>query len=107
MEARAEQLAQALDTSEIGLVDGAGRFHFDADVLSAPLHDDVNLITVLIAQGIKRDAFRVSGGLLRYFTEDKGLQYLPEERTLVGQPACATLQHTPPPPGTAPRRITP
>jgi hypothetical protein len=64
MEATAEQLAQALDTSEIGLVDGAGRFHFDADVLSAPLHDDVNLITVLIAQVIKRDAFRVSGGLL-------------------------------------------
>ena len=74
MEARAQQLAQALDTSEIGLVDGAGRFHFDADVLSAPLHDDVNLITVLIAQVIKPDAFRVSGGLLRYFTEDKGLQ---------------------------------
>src|SRR5438067_8493523 len=66
MEARAQQLAQALDTSEIGLVDGAGRFHFDADVLSAPLHDDVNLITVLIAQVIKPDAFRVSGGLLRY-----------------------------------------
>src|SRR5205823_12421807 len=71
MEARAQQLAQALDTSEIGLVDGAGRFHFDADVLSAPLHDDVNLITVLIAQVIKPDAFRVSGGLLRYFTEDR------------------------------------
>ena len=74
MEARAQQLTQALDTSEIGLVDGAGRFHFDADVLSTPLHDDVNLITVLIAQVIKRDAFPVSGGLLRYFTEDKGLQ---------------------------------
>ena len=62
MEAWAEQLAQALDTSEIGHVEGAGCFYFDANVLSAPLHDDVNLITVLIAQVIKRDAFRVSGG---------------------------------------------
>jgi predicted PhzF superfamily epimerase YddE/YHI9 len=29
-EAMAQQLAQALDTSEIAFVDGAGRFHFDA-----------------------------------------------------------------------------
>src|SRR5438309_2567479 len=94
MEARAQQLAQALDTSEIGLVDGAGRFHFDAYVLSAPLHDDVNLVTVLIAQVVKRDAFRVSGGLLRYFTEDKGLQQLAEEHTLIVQLGCAAAQQS-------------
>ena len=73
-EAMAQQLPQALDASEIAFVDGAGRFHFNADVLSAPLHDDVNLVTVLVAQMMECNAFWVGGGLLRYFTEDKGLQ---------------------------------
>ena len=83
MEARAQQLTQALDTSEIGLVDGAGRFHFDADVLSAPLHDDVNLIPILVPKVVKTNPFRVRTGLLFNFTEYKCFEQLTEQVALL------------------------
>jgi hypothetical protein len=86
----AKDLAQALEAAESTLANRTRRLDFNARVPGAQLNDDVHFITVPIAEMMEGNPFRMSARLPGDLAENKSLEHLAKQFTLVIEFSSAT-----------------
>lgn len=74
MEAGTQQFAESFEAAKVAFADRAGRLDFNAGVASTALHNDINFISVLVAQMVQADPSRMCTRLLFNFAKYKCFQ---------------------------------